>query len=82
MPVAFLNSRFIRKENLMRENYEIIHDPDENIPEEEERKPDLQLSGQERRWYALGALRSALLIGCVYLIGIAIVIVLMLWAWN
>jgi hypothetical protein len=62
--------------------HELIHDPDENIPEEEELRPEEQLSRQEQRWYALGALRSALLIGSVYIIALGIVIALMLWFWT
>lgn len=61
---------------------ELIHDPDENVPDGEEVRPEEQLNRQERRWYALGALKSALLIGSAYMIGFAIIIVLMLWFWT
>lgn len=61
---------------------ELIHDPDENVPDGEEVRPEEQLNRQERRWYALGALKSALLIGSAYMIGFAIIIALMLWFWT
>lgn len=64
-----------------KRDYEIIREPDENIPDEENSRPELELSGQERRWYALGALKSALLIGSVYVIGLAVIIAVMLWIW-
>lgn len=61
---------------------QIIHDPDENVPDEEEREPEIELTSQERRWYALGAMKSALLIGCVYVVAFAIIIMLMLLFWT
>lgn len=63
------------------EGVEIIHDPGERIPEEKATRSALDLTRQERRWYALGALKSALLIGMVYLAGLAIVIAIILAIW-
>ena len=64
------------------EEDEIIREPGERIPEmDEPERPELQLSRQERRWVALGALKSALLIGFVYLAGIGLLIRLMLTLW-
>lgn len=64
-----------------REDYEIIREPGEYVSDEDDRRPELELSRQERRWYALGALKSALLIGGVYVIGLAVIIGLMLLFW-
>lgn len=57
----------------------IIYDSGET-PEREQ--PELELTREEKRWVALGALKSALLIGSVYLIGGALLIGLMLLAWT
>ncbi|MDD7389139.1 MAG: hypothetical protein PUG60_05665 [Lachnospiraceae bacterium] len=62
--------------------HELIHDPDEHVPEEEEVRPEEQLTRQERRWYIMGALKSTLLIGSAYVIGFAVIILLMLWFWT
>ena len=61
---------------------EIIHDQGESVEESEKIRPELHLSRQERRWVALGALKSALLIALVYLAGLAFVIWLMLTMWT
>ncbi len=45
-------------------------------------EPRFTLTRKERRWVALGALKSALLIGSVYLIGGAVLIWLMLFLWT
>ncbi len=45
-------------------------------------EPGFTLTRKERRWVALGALKSALLIGSVYLIGGAVLIWLMLFLWT
>lgn len=50
--------------------------------DEPEEKPEIQLTKEERRWIALGALKSALLIAAVYLIGAALLIWLMLVIWT
>lgn len=60
----------------------MIREPGERIPEvDEPERPELQLSRQERCWVALGALKSALLIGFAYLAGIGLIIWLMLTLW-
>ncbi|MDY2628696.1 MAG: hypothetical protein SOW08_10370 [Lachnospiraceae bacterium] len=61
--------------------HELIHDPDEQVPDEEGARPDEEMTRQERRWYILGALKSTLLIGGAYLMGFAVIIALMLWFW-
>lgn len=64
-----------------RREYEPFYAP-ENPEEEQEERPKLELTKQERRWVALGALKSGLLIALVYLIGGAILIWLMLFFWT
>lgn len=61
------------------EQKEIIYDPGE--PAEPE-QPEFELTREEKRWVALGALKSALLIGSVYLIGGVLLIGLMLLVWT
>lgn len=63
------------------EEQKIIHDPHERVDDQKEFKPELQLSRQERRWIALGALKSALLIGLVYMGVLGGLIWLMLKIW-
>jgi hypothetical protein len=63
--------------------YEIFREPGEEDREEEQHKDPLEgLTRQERRWVALGALKSGLLIGLVYLAAGAGLIGLMLLIWN
>lgn len=57
----------------------IIYDSGETPKQEQ---PELELTREEKRWVALGALKSALLIGSVYLIGGALLIGLMLLVWT
>ncbi|MGN0335447.1 MAG: hypothetical protein ACI4DV_07295 [Lachnospiraceae bacterium] len=59
-----------------------FYDPEFSEDENPEEEPKLQLTKQERRWVALGALKSALLIGSVYIIAAAILIWLMLTLWS
>lgn len=63
------------------EDYEVIHDPEENVEDSEEVRPEMQFSKQESRWIALGALKAALMIGSVYMIVLGLVIWLMLKIW-
>lgn len=37
---------------------------------------------RERRWYALGALRAALLIGLAFIVGLGLTILLMVLLWG
>lgn len=60
---------------------EIIHDPDEHVPDGKEVRPEEELTREERRWYVMGALKSTLLIGGAYVAGFAVIILLMLWFW-
>lgn len=66
----------------MREPEEQRNPEEWEFLEEENREPELLLTRQERRWIALGALKSALLIGAVYLIAAALLIWLMLAIWT
>ncbi len=66
----------------MRETEERRELEEWELSEEEDREPELILTKQERRWIALGALKSALLIGAVYLIAGAFLIWLMLTIWT
>ncbi|MBQ8856518.1 MAG: hypothetical protein IJ024_00085 [Lachnospiraceae bacterium] len=50
--------------------------------EEEPLEPELKLSKQEQRWIILGALKGALLIGAVYIVGAALLIWLLLTIWT
>ena len=43
---------------------------------------DSSLNKKERFWYAMGALKAALLIGLAYLAGLAAVILLLLLLWK
>lgn len=63
------------------EEYEIIHDQEERVEDPEEFHPELQLSREERRWIALGALKSALMIGAVYIVVLGLIIWFMLKIW-
>jgi hypothetical protein len=66
----------------MYEDTEMIHDPGEHLPAGEPDRSEQMLSGRERRWYALGALKGALMIGAVYLVGLGVLIALMLRLWT
>lgn len=57
---------------------------DSRIPESQEQddKPELKLTRQERRWVILGAMKSALLIGLLYIAAGGILIWLMLRLWQ
>ena len=41
-----------------------------------------QFSKQERRWYALGALKAALLIAMAFIIGLGLAILIMILLWS
>ncbi len=60
---------------------ELYYEP-EIRDEEEPETPEFELTKQERRWVALGALKSALLIGLVYIVGGALLIWLLLTVWG
>ena len=44
-------------------------------------QPDL-LTPRERRMYALGALKAALLIAFAFIVGLGLLILLLLWLWT
>ena len=54
------------------------------VPEVKNDRPweDSSLNKKERFWYAMGALKAALLIGLAYLAGLAAVILLLLLLWK
>ena len=55
------------------------HYEEPELLEEENEEPELELTRQERRWLIFGVLRTALLIGSIYLIGAALLIWLILF---
>lgn len=55
-------------------------EPRQEAPQEEGENPPF--TPKERRMYALGALKAALLIGLAYLVGLAAVIGLLLLVWS
>ncbi|MFR8548337.1 MAG: hypothetical protein ACLVEV_06920 [Lachnospiraceae bacterium] len=63
------------------------HIPKNNAEQQEETRPhrpweDDSLTKEERRMYVLGAMKAALLIGMVYLVGGGVLIALLLARWN
>ena len=58
----------------------VFEEPD--LMDEENEEPKLELSRQERRWIIMGALKSALLIALVYIIGGALLIWFLLTVWS
>ena len=58
----------------------VFEEPD--LMDEENEEPKLELSRQERRWIIMGALKSALLIASVYIIGGALLIWFLLTVWS
>lgn len=83
---------FIPRKNT-REDRELSHPDTVNIgegfaPEDEAHENDRpwdqsgRFSKQESRWYALGALRAALLIGLAFIIGLGATILLMILFWG
>lgn len=61
--------------------------PEKRREQPQERKKsrpweDADCSPRERRMYALGALKAALLIGLAYLAGLALIIFLLLQLWS
>lgn len=57
---------------------------DQKLPESSDRpwEEQDQLSPEERRMYIFGALRAALLIALVFIVGLGLAIALMLWIWS
>ncbi len=64
------------------DDFDLIRDPGESVDEEDRPRPELELTRQEKRWIALGALKSGLLIGGVYLVVFGLLIWLMLKVWT
>ena len=58
----------------------VYEEPD--LMDEENEEPKLELSRQERRWIIMGALKSALLIASVYIIGGALLNWFLLTVWS
>lgn len=63
------------------DDFDLIKDPGEETGQEDRPRPELELTRQEKKWIALGALKSGLLIGGVYLVGLGLLIWLMLKVW-
>ena len=59
---------------------EIIYDEGERR-EENSWQPELEFTKEEQRWFALGALKSALMIGMIYVVAAAILIWVLLKIW-
>lgn len=64
------------------DDYEMISEPGEILDDERQTRQELDLTRKERRWVALGALKSGLLIALVYLLGLGGVILLMTLLWR
>ena len=62
------------------EKNDLYREPDEM--DEEPLEPELKLSRQEQRWIIFGALKSALLIGGIYIVGAGLLIWLLLAIWT
>ena len=62
------------------EKNDFYRKPDEM--DEEPLEPELRLSRQEQRWIIFGALKSALLIGGIYIVGAGLLIWLLLAIWT
>jgi hypothetical protein len=58
--------------------------PPEEPPQRSDRPWESQegLTGQERRWYVLGALKASLAIALAFILGLGVVILLMLLFWT
>ena len=55
-------------------------EPDrEDRPWEKDRNT---VSKEEKRWYVLGALKAALLIALVFIVGLGACIALLIWLWS
>lgn len=62
------------------EKNDLYREPDEM--DEEPLDPELKLSRQEQRWIIFGALKSALLIGGIYIVGAGLLIWFLLAIWT
>ena len=62
------------------EKNDLYREPDEM--DEEPLEPELRLSRQEQRWIIFGALKSALLIGGIYIVGAGLLIWFLLAIWT
>ena len=62
------------------EKNDFYREPDEM--DEEPLEPELRLSRQEQRWIIFGALKSALLIGGIYIVGAGLLIWFLLAIWT
>ncbi len=59
--------------------------PQDTQPEPDERpweKDRDALNRDEKRWYVLGALKAALLIGLAFIVGLGLLIAVLLGVWN
>ena len=80
----------VGRQNLFIPRKPIRDERKQNVPESEfERsKKDRpweqseQFTKQERRWYAFGALKAALLIAMAFIVGLGLAILLMILLWS
>lgn len=57
----------------------------EAVPEETQTSGSVyqeEITSEQRRWYILGAMKAALMIGAVYAVGFGIAIFILLLIWN
>ena len=54
--------------------------PEDPLSRESSGGSDDYIPPEDRKWYVLGALKAALLIGLVFIVGLGLVVLLFLWA--
>lgn len=78
----------VERQNLFVPKINSLEDRDSTKNSESDFKKDRpwdqsgRLSKEETRWYALGALRAALLIGLAFIVGLGAAILLMILIWG
>ena len=80
----------VGRQNLFIPRKPIREERRQNVPEaeHEQSKKDRpweqseQFTRQERKWYALGALKAALLIAMAFIVGLGLAILIMLLLWS
>lgn len=80
----------VGRQNLFIPRKPIREERRQNVPETEyeQSKKDRpweqseQFSKQERRWYAFGALKAALLIAMAFIVGLGLAILIMILLWS
>ena len=80
----------VGRQNLFIPRKPIREERRQNVPETEYDRSQKdrpweqsdQFSKQERRWYALGALKAALLIAMAFIVGLGLAILIMILIWS